>query len=130
MSRIDRRSHRCSEVHIAQTEHEVTRLEHDSLHVVYRVEAVDTADELEVPGAPRRIRADALHVTLGREPCCRVVPREGQVDDATWDLQVGDVPERVVEIDDEVDDLLGSRTIRVEADLQRANAGNQLADRC
>ncbi len=55
VARVHRGRNRRAEVDVAETEHEVARVEHDAADVVDRIEAVDAADELEVARAPRRV---------------------------------------------------------------------------
>ena len=41
-----------TEIHVAESEHQVFGVVDDPVHVVDRVEAVHPADELDIPGAP------------------------------------------------------------------------------
>ncbi len=81
---VERSRDRSAEVDVAKAEHKVTCVEHGTEYVVYRREAVDPSDELDVPWRPRRVIANSCHVALDCESGRRVVPRQRQPDLAGW----------------------------------------------
>ena len=61
--RVERCRDRRAEVDVAEPQHQVARVEDGPVHVVDRVQAVDAADELDVPRRPRRVDAHAVSCT-------------------------------------------------------------------
>ena len=90
MARIHRRGHRRAEIDVAQTQHQVTRAEHDLAHFIDGIEAIDPADELDVARTPGRVLAHRRHVLLDREPGRWIVPGQRQMHDARGHLHVFD----------------------------------------
>jgi hypothetical protein len=91
---IDGRGHRRTEVHVAQAEHQVARAIDDLLHVVFAAEAVDAPDELYVARRPGGICTHRLHVLLYGKLGCRIIPRQGQVDDTGRHFRGGTAAQR------------------------------------
>ena len=127
---VERRGHRRAEVDVAEAEHEVAGVEHDAVHVVDRVEAVDPADELEVRRAPRGVVADDLHVAADGLEGGRVLPRQREVDGAGVDRQLAGRRQLVVAL------LRPARPPRrpstdgrVELHQQRPHPGGDVDDR-
>ena len=74
MTWIERRRDRRTQIHVAQTHHQITCVEHDALDVSDTVKPVDAPDELDIAWAPWRIRAYRLHVFVDGQPRGRIVP--------------------------------------------------------
>ncbi len=123
VTRVERRRHRRAEVHVAEAEHEVAGVEHDAVHVVDAVESVHPADELDVPRAPRRVGAHAVHVPLDGLARRRVVPRQRQVDDARGERLVDHVRQLGLRCAQRVERPFHREPVAVHLDEQRADAG-------
>src|SRR3989454_5798684 len=61
-------------IYVAQSHHEITRVEHDVPYVFNRSEPVDAADELDVARTPRCIRPHRLHVLANSKLSRRIIP--------------------------------------------------------
>src|SRR6267378_2659073 len=61
-------------IHVSQSHHEITRVEHDVPYVFNRSEPVDAADELDVARTPRCIRPHRLHVLANSKLSRRIIP--------------------------------------------------------
>ena len=88
VTRVDRRGQGGTQVHVAEAQDEVRGVEHDLAHVVDTLQAVDAADELDVPRAPWRIVTHPGGVARRGLVRDRVVPGEGEVDRPARDLQL------------------------------------------
>ena len=82
MARIERRGHRRAQIHIAQSQHQITGVKHDTLHRVDTLKTVDAAYKFQIARTPRRVLAHALHIFLNRQLSSRIVPRQRQMHDA------------------------------------------------
>ena len=128
MTRIDRRRHRRAEIDVAETEHEIARVEHDALHVLDRIETVDAADELDVRRAPRRVGPhDCMYLSIASAPPDRST--------TAADARCGTVPRcrsgrrASSSISRKLREQVLERQRRaVVVDLQRADAGREVED--
>ena len=83
MPGIKRSGHWRSEIHVAETEHEIARIEDNALHRQSTVvESIDAADEFNIARAPGRVGPHGLHVLADGQQRGRVFPGKRQVDDA------------------------------------------------
>src|SRR6476661_5792562 len=55
VARIQGSGNRRSQVHVAEAEDQILRVEHHVVHLCHIIERVDAADELDFPGTPWRI---------------------------------------------------------------------------
>src|SRR6185369_8457610 len=128
MARVDRCRHGRAEIDIAEAEHEVAGREDDLFDVANVVQPIDTADELDVARAPRRIGPDALHVLADRQLRRLVVPGQRQMDDARRHLHLFNRRQIGLRVDDELEQPLERDDAAIEMYLQRANARREIDD--
>ncbi len=80
MPRIEGRRHGRAEIDIAQPQHDVACIEDDALHVIYGMQPIDAANELDIARAPRCVRSYRLRVLAHRQLRGWIVPGEREME--------------------------------------------------
>ena len=128
VARVQRRGHRRAQVHIAQAQHQVAGVEHGAVHRVQVGQAVDAADELDVAGAPGRVRPHRLHVLLDRQARAGIVPGQRQPHRARGHAELLGRAQRLIGGGERSQQGLAAHLRRVVVQLQRADAGREVED--
>ena len=126
--RIHRHRAGRTEINVTETEHEVIGGENGFINPLDAVEAVHTADELDVARQPRRLGAHALHVFLDHQMNRRVVVGQRHPDDAGWDFERFNRWQFLFRLDKNGEQFFQGDDAAVEVDLQRTHAGRKLDD--
>lgn len=128
MAGVQRGGHRRAQVDIPQPQHQVFGVKDGVEDVVDRVQAVDPADELDVPGAPGGIITDTGHVAFDRLAGGGIVPGQRQPDGAAGNHQFGTGGQRGLDFLDQVEQPGGGQDRWVHLDLQRPDSRGEVND--
>jgi hypothetical protein len=82
VTRVERRSHRRTEVNVAQAHHQIAGFKNRSVHLIEIGQVVDPANKFQVAWAPGRVLAHRGHIFLDGQLAGRVIPGQRQMDDA------------------------------------------------
>src|SRR5690606_24994113 len=128
VARVGRGGDRRAEVDVAEPEHQVFGGEDGVEDVGHRVQSVHAADELDVPRAPGRVRAHAVHVADDGLAGGRVVPGQRQVHGAAGHHQFPGPRQRRLGVGEQAEQARRGQPVRVDAHLQRPYARGEFGD--
>ena len=123
MARIHRHGDRRAEINIAETEHEIVRIEHRFHHLLDAVEAIHAADEFDVARQPRRFRAHALDIFFDDRVDRRIVVRQRHPHDARRNFERLDGGQFAFGFHQNLDQLLRRNHAAIVIHLQGTHAG-------
>ncbi len=126
MARVHGRGDGCAKINVTEAEHKIAGPEHDILHCLLVLKAVDAANELDIGRAPGRIRAHEVLVFADSKVCAFVIPGQGHVNGARRHRYLVHRRQAGDRFGEQSAHFCEGEARGVDVNLQRTNAGGQV----